>query len=133
MYNPVPSPPPSSEWSVVATADLIKPRTLRECPSMSVPPPRGLHGRKTLVSDWVGRFDSPVTRRAGTLAGTFSLLIAEAGTARALPCGYVLFERSPIGRASRAAVARIKRGRRSPDDPDLGRPGPHSNVQLGGG
>ena len=85
----------------------------------------GLLCRKILISDRVGRFDSPVKRRTGTMAGTFSKPNAEAGTARswpeemsssrglrrlrtrALPCGNVLCERSPIGRARRAAVARI--------------------------
>ena len=148
MCNLVPFPPPPSQWAGVLNgnpkedADSAVPQRHRFSSS-------GLHCREILIYDRVGRFDSPV-KEEGRSAGYFRFLspIAEAGTARSwpeemsssrglrrlrtrtLPCGNVLFERSPIGGVRRAAVARIWRGRRSPDHPDLGSPGLHSNVLL---
>ena len=72
-----------------------KSRPLYVRPSVFVPPPRGLHCREILIYDRVGRFDSPVTRRAGTLAGTSSLSCCGGRHCAVLALGNVLFERSP--------------------------------------
>ena len=90
---------PPASWSVVVTAVPHLSRGLCcESPSVSVPPPRGLLGREILIFDRVGRFDSPVTRRAGALAGTSSLSYCGGRHCAVLALGNVLLERSPTAK-----------------------------------
>ena len=113
------------------------------CPSLLL---RGLHCRETLIYDRVGRFDSPVTRRAGTLAGTSSLSYCGGRHCAVLALGNVLFERSPKAKDLRSSmrkcppreVSNWRSATRSgrPQmvrgyevlSPDLGSPGLHSNL-----